>query len=70
MDTSNKILIEEETLDKAYKMLDKLRHHYHIKARKAEIARRDNWEKREAMYEAKAAEVEKIMDAISEAQGY
>lgn len=70
MDTSNKILIEEETLDKAYKMLDKLRRHYLRKAREVEIAKRDNWEQMEAMYEAKAAEVDKVLDAINTAQGY
>lgn len=66
MDTNNKILIDEETLEKAFRMLGNLKNHYFLKSRKAEIERRNGWEQKEAKYEAKAAEVEKVLVAIAE----
>lgn len=67
METNAKILIDEETLEQAFMMLGKLEHHYFMKARKAEIEKRNGWEQKEAKYEAKAAEVHEIYVAIAEA---
>lgn len=70
MDTINEIAIDEVTLDKAYKMLDKLRRHYLRKARDCEIHQPPEWEHKAAKYESKAEEVRQVMDAFDEAQGY
>ena len=67
MERNRKILVDEETLEQAFEMLGKLKHHYFMKSRKAEIERRDGWEQKEDKYHAKAAEVEAVYVAIAEA---
>jgi len=67
METKAKILIDEETLEKAFHLLGKLEGHYRLKARKAEIERRNGCVQREAKYKAKAAEVNEILVAVAEA---
>lgn len=65
MDT-NKITVKEETLNKACRMLCCLRHHYLRKAREVVLSNNPERAHMAAKYEAKAAEVDEVLDAIDD----
>ena len=65
MERNPNVQVDEDTLEKAFHMLGQLKDHYLLKARKAEIERRNGWEWKEAKYKAKAAEVEAVYLAIA-----
>lgn len=63
----DKILIDEEVLEKALRLLAQFEAHYKVKARVAEIEQLKRWEEKKAKYEARAAEIDSVWMAVAEA---
>lgn len=68
MPDKNMVMIDTETLDKAFHMLLKLREHCLSDARRLEIDQRFDYQRRAAAKRARAAEVNAVMEAVAAAK--